>query len=60
MKTSSTDVEIDWTREIMSGVLAARSTLETTKRPWGTRSNPALSCKDLRSSHVNLTDGNPY
>lgn len=50
--------EIEWTREIMAGVLAARGTLDAARRPRGTRSNPALSCRDLRTSHANLTDGN--
>lgn len=55
---TSEDEEIEWVKEIMTGVLQARGALEATKRPRGTKSNPALSCRDLRVAHVNLTDGN--
>lgn len=41
----------------MNGVLAARTALDAAKRPRGTRANPGLSCRDLRTAHSNLTDG---
>lgn len=43
----------------MSGVMAARAALQDARRPRGSRHNPALSCKDLRTSHTNMTDGKP-
>lgn len=49
--------DIEWVKEIMTGVLTARGALEAARRPRGSRSYPALSCRDLRTSHVNLTDG---
>lgn len=51
------DEEIEWAKDIMTGVITARTTLEAARRPRGTRSYPALSCRDLRTSHINLTDG---
>lgn len=49
--------EIEWVKEVMTGVLQARGALEAAKRPLGTRSNPALSCRDLKATHVNISDG---
>lgn len=51
------DEEIEWAHEIMTGVVAARTAIEAARKPRGTRTNPALSCRDLRTSHANLTDG---
>lgn len=51
------DEDADWARDIMSDVLAARAVLETVKRPRGTLSNPALSCRDLRTAHSDFSDG---
>lgn len=41
----------------MNGVIAARTALDAAKRPRGTQVNPALSCRDLRTAHSDLTDG---
>lgn len=49
--------EIEWIQEVMNGVIAARTTLDTARRPRGTRANPALSCRDLRTAHSNFSDG---
>lgn len=53
----SEEEDIEWVKEIMTGVLAARGALETARRPRGTRTSPGLSCRDLKSSHANMTDG---
>lgn len=54
------DEEVEWTREIMNGVLAARTAIDAANRPRGTQSNPALSCRDLRTTHPNATDGRRF
>lgn len=41
----------------MNGVIAAHTSLDAARRPRGTRTNPALSCRDLRTTYSNFSDG---
>lgn len=55
-KRRSVDSDAD-VSESQGLIQSLKDEIESIKRPAGTQSNPARSCKDLHMCHGNLKDG---